>query len=759
MATLARLRLPFLPLVLCAIAGILAAEFLDLPALFWPAMAGMALLWFLLTRGYPSFALLCFSLFALLHLWQSSESAASLFARWLGTRSAPVEITGTIVSEPRTFWSKSTFELQVEKMLLDGVALEARFIIQVEAQAGGLAYGNKIQVRGDLTNLEPPRNPGQFDYSSWLAQRDIHTQLTSENKKDLKIIFLQGGNPLVKLAAKAREWMRQTLTLGVNDQVVSDLLVGMVLGETSNLPQTIQEQFRGTGTYHLFSVSGLHVGILATILWYVCKFCRISRRQAALIIIPILFFYALMTGLKSASIRSTIMASIILAGMISNRRPIILNSLLAAAFLILIWDTNQLFNAGFQLSFCVVAAIIILEPPVRHYLAAPFQHDPFLPEKLLTSSQRYFLKAGKAFAALVAVSMAAWMGSLFLTLGYFHMVSLTALPANLIAVPISFCIMAVALLSLMAAPFSAWVTAVYNQANWLLSKVLLAVISFCASIPGSFFYVKTPQFPAPIAEIVIFDFGAGGCAGIFMDGKSFLLDVGPAFQHDNVLLPYLRSQGVHRLDSLLISHGDPGHLGALRQLLVSCRPGKVIDSALGDPSSSLETFRQEVEKAGIRRSPAKINDTIPVFPSAEIKVLYPPSQFVPLKVADDAAMVLSITIGNTRILFMSDARTFTEDLLVQHSHNEIRSDILVQGWPTGGKTANMHFIAAVAPRLVISAAPTTTKKFPPSFADELAKRNITLYRQDRCGAVTIKVYSDHWEASTFLSKQHYRQSR
>ena len=202
-----------------------------------------------------------------------------------------------------------------------------------------------------------------------------------------------------------------------------------------------------------------------------------------------------MTGLKAASVRSALMAAIVLLGMMANRRPVLFNNLCAAGFLIVLIDTNQLFNPGFQLSFCVVAAIMLFSGPLASVLARPFRPDPFLPERLLSSPRRFLARGATRLASLVAVSTAAWLGSLPLTMGYFHLVSITALPCNMLAVPLSFAIMAVAMLSLGTGLFSAWVASIYNQTNWLLAKLLLGIVHTFASLPGSFFYVRMPEHP------------------------------------------------------------------------------------------------------------------------------------------------------------------------------------------------------------------------------------------------------------------------
>ena len=203
-----------------------------------------------------------------------------------------------------------------------------------------------------------------------------------------------------------------------------------------------------------------------------------------------------MTGLKAASVRSALMASIVLLGMMTNRRPVLINNLCAAGFLILLVDTNELFNPGFQLSFCVVAAIMLFAGPLSSLLAAPFRPDPFLPARLLSWPRRLATSSGARFASLLAVSAAAWLGSLPLTMGYFHLVSLTSLPANMFAVPLSFAIMAVALLALGTGSVSVWLASIYNQTNWLLAKLLLGIVHAFASVPGSFFYVRIPEHPA-----------------------------------------------------------------------------------------------------------------------------------------------------------------------------------------------------------------------------------------------------------------------
>lgn len=749
-------RLPFFPLLAWAVAGITASEFLVWPVAVWLTGTLIFGAMFVFTRRSGPFAGWCLFAFGLLHAWQSRDSVAARLADWLGSRQPIVTATGVVVSEPRTFSEKSSFTLRLETMEWDGIFLNTPVLLQTEWEAPAPAYGDRVRVTGTLEKPELPRNPGEFDFAAWSARRGIFTRLVVRHPQDAEILAHHQGNPVMAFALQTRNRMREILTRGLDDPIVSGLLLGMVLGETSDLPERLQEEFRGTGTFHLFSVSGLHVGILAVLLWQVAKILGLSRRQAAWAIIPLLFFYALMTGLKPASTRAAIMAAIVLLGLISDRRPVLLNNLLAAAFLILLGDTNQLFNPGFQLSFCVVTAIFLFEPPIRARWEKPFHHDPFFPEKLLTPWQRRYFRCGQKLASLAAVSAAAWLGSLPLTLGYFHLVSFSALPANLFAVPLSFAIMAVAMLSLLTGLVSVGISAVYNQTNWLLSQGLLGIIGFFAGLPGSFVYLRSPLPPAPPAEIVVFDFGAGGAAAIFVGGKSWLIDSGPAFQHDRVLLPFLRSRGLRGLDGLVLTHGDAKHLGGAADLLVSCPPHQVVDSVLDDNSPVRARLQQTLADLEKPKSLHHAGDVLPLAPGAALQVLFPPPGLT-RSLADDKGFVLRLQAGKTRVLFLADAGLATEQWLLENVPDQLAADILIKGSARSGPSGDLSFIEKVNPRVVVatSADFPSSEKIPPTFAADLAARGIRLFRQDECGAVTIRIHSGHWEASAFLNKRHY----
>ena len=181
--------------------------------------------------------------------------------------------------------------------------------------------------------------------------------------------------------------MRTTLTRGLEDSPdVTALINGMALGLRHEAPNDIEDPFQQTGTLHLFAVAGLHVGIIAQLLWILASLLRLPRLAAAALIIPCLFFYSAITGFHVSSLRAATMAAFLLGGIFFDRPVLALNSLAGAALLILAFDTNQLFTSGFQLSFAVVGAILVWQNSIFRVLLRPAETDPFLPRSLVSRS-------------------------------------------------------------------------------------------------------------------------------------------------------------------------------------------------------------------------------------------------------------------------------------------------------------------------------------------------------------------------------------
>src|SRR5262249_1920234 len=263
-----------------------------------------------------------------------------------------------------------------------------------------------------------------------------------------------------------------------------------------------------------------------------------------------------------------VMASIMIGGFFFERKAFLFNSLAAAAFFLLCWNTNELFSTGFQLSFAVVGAIVLLAEPFFGFLQRWVAVDPFLPQSLLRGRRRWLHSGYEWLCRGASVSLAAWIGSLPFILWYFHLVTPVSLLANLVVVPIAFFVLAIALLSLLATPLLPWLAVIFNNANWTLAPLVIGIVNFFAQIPRAHFYVAPLNWnQKSLARMTGLDLGAGAAVHLRTPGGNWLFDCGSEHTYGRVVREYLHWAGVNRLSGLFLTHGDSLHIGGAMELL------------------------------------------------------------------------------------------------------------------------------------------------------------------------------------------------
>src|SRR5438552_8436444 len=451
---------PFVGLAVMAALGIIAAEILPLPSIALTATAIILALCILTGMCWPrlvaTYAIVGAGFF-LLHNFATQNTQGQQLADELGSRPRVVTAIGSVITEPKIASSRfATFLLKLKSIEFEDRKRSTCAVWQVRWK-GAPEFGDELKFFGTAEPIPPPRNPGEFDMRAYLALRDVRRMLFVRYPEEGTLIRHGGGNPILRAAQKSRAWMQNALCRGLEDAPeVQNFLSGIVLGLRHQTPEDIEEPFQQTGTLHIFAVAGLHVGIVAALLWMLATVARLSRRWAAALIIPLLLFYAAVTGLHVSSVRAAVMSSILLGGFFFDRKVFVLNSLAAAAFFLLCWDTNELFSTGFQLSFAVVGTIILFADPFAEFLQRWSAPDPFLPRTLVRGPQRWKHASFEWLCRGSSVSLAAWAGSQPLVLWYFYIVTPVSLVANFLVVPIAFFILAIGLLSVVSTPMLPW---------------------------------------------------------------------------------------------------------------------------------------------------------------------------------------------------------------------------------------------------------------------------------------------------------------
>src|SRR6266496_823684 len=757
-------RQPFVGLALMAAIGIITAEIFPLPPATLIAVSMILAICIIIVACWPklfaTYAVVGVG-FVLLHGLRTSSTEGQQLADELGSRPRVVTAIGSVITEPKIAPSGfATFLLRLKSIEFEDRKQSTCAVWQVRWK-GAPEFGDELKFFGTAELIPPPRNPGEFDMRAYLARRDVCRMLFVRYPEDGTLIRHGGGNPILRAAQKSRTWMQNALCLGLEGAPeVQNFLSGIVLGLRHQTPEDIEEPFQQTGTLHLFAVAGLHVGIVAALLWMLAMVARLSRKWAAALIIPLLLFYAAVTGLHVSSVRAAVMSSILLGGLFFERKVFVLNSLAAAAFFLLCWNTNELFSTGFQLSFAVVGAIILLADPFAEFLQRWTAPDPFLPRSLLRGPRLRMHTAFEWLCRGTGVSLAAWVGSLPLVLWYFYIVTPISLVANLIVVPIAFFILAIALLSLLSTPLLPGLALTFNNANWLLTQVVIGIVQFLAHVPGGHFYVEHPHWPEKlIAKVTVLDAGAGAAVHLRTGSANWLFACGSDRTYQRVVREYLPWAGVNRLSGVLLTHGDANHLGGTAQLLEDFPRIRLVDNPAPDHSAVHRRLQRLFQKRGIKLDNLVAGDSFQLSRDGTAHVLFPPRNFSS-PIADDQAYIIQLLVApTTRILFMSDSGIKTEQALLVSRLN-LQSDIIIKGQHHSGESSSGAFLDAVQPRLIIA----TSRDFPgyerigDAWAENLHKRGIKLFRQDETGAVILWFRQDGWEAQSYFTGEIFRSS-
>ncbi len=593
--------------------------------------------------------------------------------------------------------------------------------------------GAVVAARGNFGPLPEPRNPGEFDRAAWLRGQGVAAVFRAAWQDGE---MMTGWWPA--LGARIRHGFRNRVTAGLPEESQeAGVIRAVVIGEHPADADGLIASFRKSGTLHVFSVSGLHVTMVGTIGWILLGWAGLSRRRAVLVVLPLMFGYAWITGYNAPAVRSAWMAAVFLGAFVFRRKPDLLNALGAVLLVAMLWDGRWLFQPGFQLSYGVVAAIAVGMAWASKLFAWMAVPELYLPVREMNRWQTFWLGLRRRIAQSLSVSLAAGVGSAPLTAFHFGLVTPVSVVASLVLVPLVFGLLAAALLgaalSFVAPPVSRGV----NRLNGHVANLCVAAAEGFSSVPGGHFRVGRETRPT----LLVYDLEHGEGAACFAAGRGgcVLVDCGGRRGFEHVVAPSLRNLGLEP-DSVVLSHPDGGHLGGgpavweafpIRQALMPVKLSR---------SPAFRLWMNDAPEAGIRLIPAMSGHSLAFPDGASLEIVHAPDALAVNARADERVAVFRLHWRGWKLLFTSDTGMGTE-LELLDAGVDVSADVIIAGRHRLDLTLCDPFLDAVNPRAIIAsnAAFPVAEKLNPGTVAYWKSRGIQVLDQARTGGVTLRV--------------------
>lgn len=665
-------------------------------------------------------------------------------------------------------------ELHGQKAEVSGVVIDKNvgdtYVTYQVASPVVTANGQETKLQKDIFVTSSKADVAPGDQITFEARLEMPRQAVNDKSFDdwlycigKGVIFRSFSDDIVKegeafhLTAeihKLRDWVGERMSTYLDEDTTA-IAQSLVIGEKEGLTTEVQEVFSAVGISHLLAISGLHISILIGALTALLSFVNVKVKR--ILLIAIMLAYIVFTGGAASVIRASLMGILLIGSKMFDREYDTLSSLSAIFILLLLINPTYLFQLGCILSFASVFAIICLAPTFIKLFSKWF------PKKMADS---------------IAVTLSATVGTLPLVAYGFGQISLIGIISNLFIIPIfTVCLVllfAGTVLSVIFVPLSfpfMWV------ANWIL-KFIVFLADIFAGLPGGDIPVPTPDdlfllvcfvvvylcsryvslpavkkcaavsgtvsvllaaflisyIAAPPMSISFLDVGHGDSILISTkQGNHILVDTG---KEGRGTLEYLQSHGLY-VDSLIITHNDSDHVGALTELVEDGRVGQILASpqSLADPE-------KRVQYQALNAQPISMGDAICVGDDITLQVRYPASEATD-EDANATSLVMMVKYqGRNICLLTGDATKAAESQLIQQS--DLEAPILKAGHHGSDTSSSSSLIRKVNPVYGVFSCDEFSYGLPDENVVELfEKYGAQILATDEMGQITFEIYDDH----------------
>ena len=659
-------------------------------------------------------------------------------------------------------------------------------LVSFPADTPSSLAGQRVIIRGRLDLPGGSRNDGEPAQRDELADQGVSLILVAHHAGDVRAVGAAAG--WEAWWARARALLAGAIESRL-PALEATVLEGILWGDRGNLPAALRQEFSDTGTVHVLTTAGLHLGIMAAMLTQLATFLPIARPVRAVLVVAGSWLYAALAGMHLPTVRA---ATMLTAGTVAvelGRARTASAVLSAAALAVVVPHPLVLLSPSFSMSFACVAGIALISPilsalGLREGCGLPrimvellrtscavqvalwplqaLYFNAFTPYAIITNMivvplVGVVMAAGSllAISTLVvpllagAVSHIAWWGLTFIiatvqqfaTLPYAH---LDMPPPSHV-----FLVMYWAMLGLLF---------IALQRNVATRKVLM--VSLCAGTLLVFVYCLPGIAEARSRDmrVDVLDVGQADCIVIRAPGgHAMLVDGGGRLERttsgavvaaplgDRVatrtVMPFLLRHWVMHLDAVVLTHPHGDHAGGLPVILSRERVGVLYDSAQLYAGPAYHRALDVVQARHIRWVRAQRGTAFDLGPDVHVKTLAPEEPLITGTSSDinNNSVVLRVTFGDIAMLLTGDAQSEAEQRLLSHGDDDLRADILKVGHHGSAYSSTTAFLAAVHPKIaIISCGLHNVFGHPsPRTLTALQSVDARTYRTDLDGGVSI----------------------
>ncbi|MCK1982092.1 MULTISPECIES: DNA internalization-related competence protein ComEC/Rec2 [Peribacillus] len=632
-----------------------------------------------------------------------------------------------------------------------------------------LRIGLSCPAEGTLQIPEKNRNENSFDYQRYLYRQGTHWILKADS-----ISFEECKKPGNSIPVSIRNWRLKGITYIREHfpEESSGFVTALIFGDQTYIDEGDLTNYQRLGLVHLLAISGLHVSFLTGLLFYIGIRIGVTRERMMMAIILFLPVYMLLSGASPSVVRSCLMAMLFFLLLLFKKRISAGAAIGSAYMALLFFRPNILYDIGFQLSFAVTFSIIMSSSIFLQY-----------PKK---SMQLFILSSICQLAALPILLFHFFEVSLlgvFLNVLYVPLYSIILLPFSLISLFIHLLLPSFGqpLISLLNFTFVLCNKAADAAAELPLASIpfgkppfimmLLLVISllglyltwevsfekskiWCGIIIVLLLLQYNLQRFSPFGEVQIIDVGQGDSILIILpfNRGNYLIDTGGQITFpidtwaekrkkfntaDDIIIPLLKSKGIHQLDKLILTHPDADHMGSAKELIENFKVGEIIIGGWSEEQYRNMDFVTMARDKKMKMTVVKRGDHW-VAGGAPFAVLSP---YEKEENKNDSSIVLFTELGGLSWLLTGDMGEEGESELLR-TFPKLQADILKVGHHGSKTSSSTPFLEQLQPKAALISVGKDNGYGHPhrDVIGNLDINGIRVFRTDEDGSIIYKYY-------------------